>query len=64
MKRKVVMFHLQDEDDLESEIKKKQNQFLDLYSLYVKTRAEPIKEALLQKAYELHVLDSNFTFHI
>jgi len=64
MRSKTVMLRLHDEDDLESEIKRKQNEFLDLYSLFRKTKLSSVKEALLRKAYELHVLDPNFTFHI
>jgi hypothetical protein len=64
MKPKILYFHLEDEDDLEHEIRRRQDEFLDLYSLYQKTQIRAVKEALLKKAYELHVLDPNFTFHI
>ena len=52
------------EDEIESEIKRKQDEFLDIYSLYQRTQLSWIKEALLRKAYELHLLDPKFTFHI
>jgi len=55
---------LQDVDNLFDAIKRKQDEFLDVYSLYRQTGSSWVKDELLQKAYELHVLDSKFTFHI
>lgn len=60
----MVLFYLEDDDDLQTAIKRKQDEFLDLYSLYRKTASSWIKEELLHKAYELHILDPKFTFHI
>ena len=59
-----VFLFLKDEDDLENALKQKQDEFLDVYSLYRKTGLSWIKQALLQKAYELSILDPKFTFHI
>lgn len=56
--------HLLDEEDLASEIKKKQNEFLDLYSLYLDTKITAIKDELILKAYQLHILDPNFILYI
>ncbi|OGX05231.1 MAG: hypothetical protein A3G87_06450 [Omnitrophica bacterium RIFCSPLOWO2_12_FULL_50_11] len=61
---KEVLFQLEDDEDLQAAIKRIQDEFLDLYSLYQKMGSTWIKEELLHKAYELHVLDSSFTFHI
>jgi len=64
MKRNSVLYYLEDDDDFDSAMRRKQDEFLDLYSLYHETGSAWIKEELLRKACELHVLDSNFTFHI
>jgi hypothetical protein len=45
-------------------IKKKQDEFLDVYSLYLKTGLEWIKKEAILKAYELHMMDSSFFFEI
>ncbi len=64
MKSNILVLCLQDEIDFEDQLKSKQNEFLDLYSLYLKTGLSWIKEELLQKAYQLHSLDPSFTFQI
>ena len=64
MKSDILFICLQDEDDLQDEIKLKQNEFLDLYSLYRDTNLPWIKEELLNKAYQLHLLNPDFTFHV
>lgn len=46
------------------EIKRKQDEFLDVYSLYLETGLQWIKEEAILKAYELHMLDQNFSFAI
>ncbi|OGW81109.1 MAG: hypothetical protein A3G33_10250 [Omnitrophica bacterium RIFCSPLOWO2_12_FULL_44_17] len=53
-----------DEDDLASVIRRKQDEFLDIYSLFIRTKLPLVKEDLLEKAYELSVLDPKFTFHV
>ena len=64
MKSDILFIRLQDDDDLKNEIKRKQNEFLDLFSLYRDTRLPWIKEELLSKAYQLHLLDSGFIFYV
>ena len=64
MKTKVLLIRLQDTDEREVELKRKRDEFLDIYSLYQKTQLSWIKEQLLRKAYELHLLDPDFTLHI
>ncbi len=59
-----VFIFLQDEDELDGALRQKQDEFLDVYSLYHKTRLPIVKEELLRKAYELSILDPKFTFHI
>ena len=64
MESNVLIFCMDEETDYDNELKKKQNEFLDIYSLYQKTGLSLIKEELLRKAYQLHILDPRFTFHI
>ena len=64
MRSDILFICIQDKDELEIELKRKQDEFLDVYSLYQKTGLPWIKEELLVKAYQLHVLDPEFTFHI
>ncbi len=54
----------QPKEDRAAEIRKKQNEFLDVYSLYLKTGLRWIKEEAIFKAYELHLLDKKYTFQI
>ena len=44
--------------------RKKQDEILDVYSLYLETGLEWIKEEAILKAYELHLLDKRFHFEI
>ena len=64
MKSNILVLCLQDDHDTEDQLKKIQNEFLDIYSLYRKTGLSWIKEELLEKAYQLHSLDPSFTFQI
>ena len=63
MKSNVLFICLQDEDEFEDQLRRKQDEFLDIFSLYQRTGLSWIKEELMQKAYQLHLLDSNFQFH-
>lgn len=55
---------LRDEDELEDALTLKRDEFLDIYSLYQKTGLSYVKEELFRKAYELSLLDPEFTFYI
>ena len=46
------------------EIKKRRDELLDVYSLYLATKIPTVKEEVLSKAYLLHLLDPNFSFVI
>ena len=59
-----LIFCMDDEADFDEEVRKKQDEFLDLYSLYLKTKLPWIKEELINKAYQLHLLDPKFTFYV
>ncbi len=59
-----MMLCLRDENDCDNQLKQMQNEFLDIYSLYLKTGLSWIKTELLQKAYQLHSIDPSFTFRI
>lgn len=64
MESNVLFICLQDEDDFEEQLKQKQNEFLDVYSLYQRTRLSWIKEELILKAYQLHLLNPDFQFSV
>jgi len=64
MKTKVLESDLLDRADLQSIIEQKQNEFLDVFSLYQQTGIVWIRDHLKQKAYELHLLDPSFRFMI
>ena len=64
MESNVLFLYLQDEDNYENELRRKQDELLDLYSLYLKTHLSWIREELLNKAYQLHLLNPDFTFHV
>ncbi len=53
-----------DDGELCQEIKEKQNEFLDVYSLYLRTHVAWVRDETRLKAYELHILDPNFSFQI
>ena len=59
-----LMLRIQDEEELREEILKKQNEFLDVYSLYIRTRLSLVRDELKLKAYELRMLDPAFSFQI
>lgn len=47
-----------------AELEQFRNQLLDTYSLYLETGIPAIKEEVVEKAYELHLRDPNFSFII
>ncbi|GEM_PF-839887 len=55
---------VEDKKDIQKKIQEKQNEFLDVYSLYLQTGLDWIKQEAILKAYELHVLDSKFSIEI
>ena len=59
-----IIVKIKDKKDRDSEIKKKQNEFLDIYSLYLQTGLQWFKEEAILKAYELHMLDHRFSLAI
>lgn len=64
MESNVLFIALQDEDEFEEQVREKQDEFLDVYSLYKRTGLRWIKEELILKAYQLHLLNPDFKFHI
>lgn len=64
MKMPYLVSLLEDEEDLRGEIRKRQDEFLDVYSFYLRTGFSWIRDEVRLKAYELHLLDSSFTFQI
>ena len=47
-----------------AEIARKWDEFLDVYSLYLNTHLDDVKEELIEKAGELQSLDKRFVFQI
>ncbi len=64
MKMPYLVLRIDDENDLREEIEKKRDEFLDVYSLYLRTRISWVRDELKLKAYELHLLDPEFAFQI
>ena len=64
MKTPYLILRIQDEEGLREEIQKKQNEFLDVYSLYRSMHSSWVRDELKLKAYELHLLDPTFSFQI
>ncbi len=57
-----MVLRIQDPADIQEEIRKKQDEFLDVYSLYLKTGFAWVRDEVKLKAYELHLLDPSFNF--
>lgn len=64
MKIPYLTLHIRDEYSLREEMGQKFDEFLDVYSLYLKTRVSWIKDEVKLKAYELHLLDPSFNFQV
>ncbi len=64
MKLPYPILRIQDESTLQEEITQKQNEFLDVYSLYLRTSFAWVRDEVKLKAYELHLLDPTFSFQI
>ena len=64
MKQPYMVLQIQDEQDIREELRKKQDEFLDVYSFYLLSRVSWIRDELRLKAYELHLLDPGFSFQI
>ena len=52
------------EQDKKQELERCQNELLDVYSLYLNTGIQSIREEVIHRAFELHVLDPDFQFVI
>ena len=64
MKTPYLILRIHDEEDLREEVQKKQDEFLDVYSLYLATASSWVRDELKLKAYELHLLDPTFSFQL
>lgn len=64
MKTPYLVLRIQDETDLQEEIRSKMDEFLDVYSLYLTTRSSWVRDEVKLKAYELRLLDPKFSFQI
>ena len=57
----VIKLH-EDETDPKMDIERRRNELLDVYSLYLRTGIQAVKEEAIMKAFELHLRDPNFCF--
>lgn len=64
MKTPYLILKIEDEAELQGEIQKKLDEFLDVYSLYLSTRFAWVRDEVKLKAYELHLLDPAFSFQL
>lgn len=64
MMQSYSVLRIQTESDLREEVLRKQDEFLDVYSLYLKTGFSWVRDEVRLKAYELHILDPGFSFQI
>ena len=64
MKMPYLVLRIDGEEDLLEEIEKKRDEFLDVYSLYLRTGIAWVRDEVKLKAYELHLLDPAFAFQI
>ena len=64
MKTPYLILKIEDEIELREEVQKKQDEFLDVYSLYRATGFAWVRDEVKLKAYELHLLDPTFSFQI
>ena len=64
MKTPYLVLRIQDDQDLQEEIRSKMDEFLDVYSLYLSTRFSWVRDEVQLKAYEIRLLDPKFTFQI
>ncbi len=64
MKTPYLVLKVQDEGEIREEVGRKMDEFLDVYSLYLRTRLAWVRDEVKLKAYELHLLDPAFNFQI
>ena len=64
MKMPYLVLRIDDENDLREELQRKQDEFLDVYSLYLRTGISWIRDEVKLKAYELRLLDPAFAFQL
>ena len=64
MKTPYLILKVEDEAELQEEVHKKLDEFLDVYSLYLATSFAWVRDEVKLKAYELHLLDPAFSFQI
>ena len=64
MKTPYLVLRIEDSTDLQNEIRRKMDEFLDVYSFYLSTRLAWARDEVKLKAYEIHLLDPTFSFQI
>ena len=64
MKTPYLTLRIEDQADIQEEIRKKLDEFLDVYSLYLATSFSWVRDEVKLKVYELHLLDPSFNFQL
>jgi len=64
MKTPYLIPSMEHQGSMKGEIRKKLDEFLDVYSFYQATRISWIRNEVKLKAYELRLLDPSFSFQI
>ena len=64
MKKSLMVVRVGSDEDCAAEIREKRDEFLDVYSLYLRTGLRWVKEEAISKAYELHMLDPEFSCEV
>ena len=60
----VIKLNDEGEEISREDMNRRRNELLDLYSLYLKTGIQSLKEETILKAYEIHLRDPEFSFII
>ncbi len=58
----LYVLELEKENDAHGDFKRFLDEFLDVYSLYLKTGIRAVKEEAISKAMQIHLRNPEFTF--
>ena len=56
------VLELDPEKSVRDDVRRRWNEFLDVYSLYLKTGIQSVKDEAITKAFEIHLRNPEFTF--
>ena len=58
----LYVFQLDNEHAVPDEVRRHLDEFLDVYSLYLKTGIQSVKDEAISKAFQIHLQDPKLTF--